>query len=386
MKQIKKEIYIALSILSDKNYDAYIVGGAVRNLLLGSKIVDYDITTNASPDVVKQLFAEYPLYTIGEKHGTVVVTINKVKIDITTFRSDFDYVDHRRPNSVTFSDDLNEDLKRRDFTINALCLDKNDKIIDNFNGVEDLNKKIIRAIGEPKARFHEDALRILRALRFSSRFNFKIEAKTKEAMFECKDLLNYISNERKKEELLYILGTNNRSKTINEYLDIFNTFIPFKKTTNKLDTFSNEYFALAYLLSKTEGYDLKKLTFSKQEINLIEALVEATNTNLKKDYDFISLLCDPLAKEILKYISELYSEDFKDRYKRLKKYMVNKENLKINGNDLIELGYKGKNIGVIQDELVELIRHQLLTNSKTALLKYLKLKWYNYEYDIKTDF
>ena len=374
MKQIKKEIYIALSILSDKNYDAYIVGGAVRNLLLGSKIVDYDITTNASPDVVKQLFAEYPLYTNGEKHGTVVVTINKVKIDITTFRSDFDYVDHRRPNSVTFSDDLNEDLKRRDFTINALCLDKNDKIIDNFNGVEDLNKKIIRAIGEPKARFHEDALRILRALRFSSRFNFKIEAKTKEAMFECKDLLNYISNERKKEELLYILGTNNRLKTINEYLDIFNTFIPFKKTTNKLDTFSNEYFALAYLLSKTEGYDLKKLTFSKQEINLIEALVEATNTNLKKDYDFISLLCDPLAKEILKYISELYSEDFKDRYKRLKKYMVNKENLKINGNDLIELGYKGKNIGVIQDELVELIRHQLLTNSKTALLKYLKLK------------
>ena len=374
MKQIKKEIYIALSILNDKNYDAYIVGGAVRNLLLGSKIVDYDITTNASPDVVKQLFAEYPLYTIGEKHGTVVVTINKVKIDITTFRSDFDYVDHRRPNSVTFSDDLNEDLKRRDFTINALCLDKNDKIIDNFNGVEDLNKKIIRAIGEPKARFHEDALRILRALRFSSRFNFKIEAKTKEAMFECKDLLNYISNERKKEELLYILGTNNRLKTINEYLDIFNTFIPFKKTTNKLDTFSNEYFALAYLLSKTEGYDLKKLTFSKQEINLIEALVEATNTNLKKDYDFISLLCDPLAKEILKYISELYSEDFKDRYKRLKKYMVNKENLKINGNDLIELGYKGKNIGVIQDELVELIRHQLLTNSKTALLKYLKLK------------
>ena len=374
MKQIKKAVYKALNKLNANGYEAYLVGGAVRSLLLGTEIKDYDITTSATPVVVRHLFNEYPQYRVGEKHGTVVVNIDRTKIDITTFRSDGEYEDHRKPLSVTFSDDLLEDLKRRDFTVNALCLDKDDDLIDEVGGKQDLDDRLIRAIGDPKTRFYEDALRILRALRFTAKLDFTIEKQTEKAMYECKDLLEYISNERKKDELLQILSVRNRRKVINDYLEIFDTFIPFKKTDEKIDEFSNEYYALAYLLSNTEGYDLKKLKFSRQEIHLIEALIEAGNADLEKDYDFIELLCDPLAKDILTYLNELTGEDYSERYKKLKKAMVTRDTLKVNGQDLMELGYKGRSIGKIQDELVELIRHQLLPNNKKSLLKYLSLK------------
>ena len=380
---MRKNVLLALNILNNNGYEAYLVGGAVRSYLLKTKITDFDITTNASPTVIKHLFNNYPLYSIGEKHGTVVVTIDSTKIDITTFRKDENYKDHRRPSFVEFSDDLNEDLKRRDFTINAMCLDAKGNLIDNYDGIKDLNNKLIRSIGNPETRFYEDALRILRAIRFEAKLNFKIETKTKEAMFKCKDLLSYISNERKKDELLQILATNNCQKAINDNLEIFKTFIPLNKVDKKINNFSNEYFALAYLLSKTSGYNLKELKFSKQEINLVNALVEATNTNLKKDYNFINLLSDPLAKEILKYLNELYQTNFNDRYKQLKKYIVNYESLKLNGKDLMGLGFKGQDIRKAQDELIDLIRHKLLPNNKSALIKYLSLKWYNLSYGIK---
>ncbi|MDO4500506.1 MAG: hypothetical protein Q4B60_04450 [Erysipelotrichaceae bacterium] len=374
MNEIVPAVYTALKIFKDNGMEGYLVGGAVRSYLLGTEIKDYDITTNAPPVTTKRLFANYPLYTIGEKHGTVVVTIDGVKIDITTYRSDVEYIDHRHPKEVVFSDNLLEDLKRRDFTINALCLNIDNKLIDEFNGLEDLNNKIIRAIGDPNTRFYEDALRILRALRFSSRLNFTIEEKTKEAMFKNKHLLEYISNERKKEELLYILATKNRYQTINEYLSIFNTFIPFKETDKKIDDFSNEYYALSYLLSSCEKVNLKELKFSRNEIFLIEALIEATNTDLKNDYNFISLLSDPLAKDILTYLEELYDIDYHKRYKLLSEYIITIDDLTISGNDLINMGYSGKHIGEIKKELLEKIHRKELRNDHSSLLKYLETK------------
>lgn len=374
MKQIAQEVYIAMDTLLNKGYEVYIVGGAVRSILLKEKIHDFDLTTNASPKTIVSLFNNYPLYRIGEKHGTVVVLINSLPLEITTFRNDLLYIDHRHPKNVVFSDHLEDDLKRRDFTINALCLDRNDNLIDLYDGLKDLENKTIKAIGNPDIRFNEDALRILRAIRFSNRLNFKIEKHTKEAMHNNKDLLDYISMERKKEELLGILSGNNNQKAINDYLDIYNTFIPFKKIDKKIDNFNNPYFALAYLLSRTDSYDLKKLKFSKKEIYLIEALIEATNINIEKDYDFISLFKDEYYKEIIEYLSKLYKTDIKKRYKKLENRIVNNDTLKISGNDLISLGYKGKDIKIIKDELILQIQMGQLKNRKQSLIKYLKDK------------
>lgn len=138
MKQIAQEVYKAMDVLIDHGYEVYIVGGAVRSIMLKSKIHDFDLTTNASPEVVISLFNNYPLYRIGEKHGTVVVMINHLPLEITTFRSDVAYIDHRHPSEVLFSDHLEDDLKRRDFTINAMCLDRNDNLIDLYGGLKEM--------------------------------------------------------------------------------------------------------------------------------------------------------------------------------------------------------------------------------------------------------
>lgn len=374
MKQIVQEVYEAMDILLSKGYEVYLVGGAVRSILLKSEIHDFDLTTSASPEIVISLFNNYPIYRIGEKHGTVVVMINGLPLEITTFRSDVAYIDHRHPTEVIFSDHLQDDLKRRDFTINAMCIDRDDNLIDLYGGVKDLENKIIRTIGDPYTRFNEDALRILRAIRFSSKLGFSIEENTKKAMFDLKDLLNYISMERKKEELLGILSGTNKYNLINDYLEIYNTFVPFNKIDKKIDNFTNPYFSLAYLLSKTNNYSLKELKFSKKEINLLEALIEAGNTDISNDYDFVSLLSLEYYKEILDYLNELYSNDFNQRYIELKKCIVSRGTLDIDGKSLMELGYKGKEIKDIQEKLVKLIRQGKLDNDKSSLIKYLKDK------------
>lgn len=374
MKQIVQEVYEAMDILLSKGYEVYLVGGAVRSILLKSEIHDFDLTTSASPEIVISLFNNYPIYRIGEKHGTVVVMINGLPLEITTFRSDVAYIDHRHPTEVIFSDHLQDDLKRRDFTINAMCIDRDDNLIDLYGGVKDLENKIIRTIGDPYTRFNEDALRILRAIRFSSKLGFSIEENTKKAMFDLKDLLNYISMERKKEELLGILSGTNKYNLINDYLEIYNTFVPFNKIDKKIDNFTNPYFSLAYLLSKTNNYILKELKFSKKEINLLEALIEAGNTDISNDYDFVSLLSLEYYKEILDYLNELYSNDFNQRYIELKKCIVSRGTLDIDGKSLMELGYKGKEIKDIQEKLVKLIRQGKLDNDKSSLIKYLKDK------------
>lgn len=192
-------IKTALNLLKKLNnggFEAFIVGGAVRNKLLNLQVKDYDITTNATPQQIKQVFDGYDFVEAGIKHGTVGVIVDKNVYEITTYRVDGDYFDHRRPKNITFSTSLKEDLTRRDFTINALAYDKDFNIIDYFDGVTDLKNGIIRAVGDPKKRFTEDALRILRAVRFSAEYGFTIEKNTLDAMIECKSYLKDISSER----------------------------------------------------------------------------------------------------------------------------------------------------------------------------------------------
>ncbi|MBQ6882810.1 MAG: polynucleotide adenylyltransferase, partial [Clostridia bacterium] len=171
----------ALSIvkkLEENGYSAYLVGGSVRDELLSRAVNDFDIATNASPQAVMQVFAHERVVETGIKHGTVTIVIDHHPYEVTTFRTEGDYKDCRHPETVSFVTSLKEDLERRDFTINALAYNPETGIVDYFGGVDDLNNKIIRAVGEPQKRFQEDALRILRAVRFSAQLGFEIEKNT----------------------------------------------------------------------------------------------------------------------------------------------------------------------------------------------------------------
>ncbi len=216
----------ALEMLEAKGYEAYIVGGSVRDLLLGKDPYDYDICTSALPEQTLEVFDEFTCFTPGIKHGTVAVIINGHQLEITTYRTESGYINHRTPESVAFVSSLDEDLSRRDFTINSMCISKDGNIIDRFDGISDLNSSKIRAIGNPEIRFSEDALRIMRALRFSSQLGFEIEEKTSKAMKKCKHLLDDISAERKFSELKKLICGENAFDVLMKHRGIIAQIIP----------------------------------------------------------------------------------------------------------------------------------------------------------------
>lgn len=191
-------------------FDCYLVGGCVRDLLLGYDTYDYDFATNARPDQVMKLFRR--VAPTGIKHGTVTVLFNGMEFEVTTYRSDGKYLDGRRPESVSFSDSLQEDVQRRDFTINGLAYDmKSDEVIDLVGGIEDLERKIIRTIGSPLDRFGEDGLRTYRACRISAKLGFEIEAATFNAISDTLDVAAKVSVERIREELMKLLTADTPS-------------------------------------------------------------------------------------------------------------------------------------------------------------------------------
>lgn len=232
---------VALELLQKLNnagFEAYIVGGAVRNKLLSLQINDYDITTNATPDAVKEVFSSHSFVESGLKHGTVGVIVDGKVYEITTYRIDGDYLAHRRPSSVKFSTSLREDLERRDFTVNALAYGADLKIIDYFGGERDLNDGLLRAVGEPKKRFEEDALRILRAVRFASVYGFEIEENTLSAMIECKEYLSDVSVERIFQELNSAVCGEYFPETLYKCKEIIFQVIPELKKTDGFDQYS----------------------------------------------------------------------------------------------------------------------------------------------------
>lgn len=376
MKEIANEAYQALQLLKKENKQAYIVGGAVRDLLLKRPISDYDITTSASPDEIKEIFKDYVHYDIGKKHGSVAIIIDDITIEITPFRKESGYHDHRHPSVIEFVSDIKEDLARRDLTINALCLDENDQIIDLFEGQKDLTSRILRAIGDPDIRFREDALRILRTIRFAVQLNFSIEEKTRQALFDNKELLTYISMERKMEELFKILKYDNSYQIINEYLSIFNSFIPISAPEKVIDSLFGPYEKLAYLL-KDDKISMLDYKLSKNEDNLIKSLKESLMIDINDDYDFIHYLAnDNYQEEMLQMLFHYHNIDFTGRYQKLLPYMVTNKNLAIDGNELKNYGYRGKEIKMIIDELLSLIHHQQLQNDQSSIKTYLKEKCY----------
>lgn len=204
MPQAVKEI---IATLQQNNFEAYAVGGCVRDSILGREPNDWDITTSASPEEVKALFRR--TIDTGIEHGTVTIMIDKVGYEVTTYRIDGKYEDGRHPTEVTFTRNLKEDLLRRDFTINAMAYNDTDGLVDIFGGLEDIERKVIRCVGDPRARFTEDALRLLRAVRFAAQLGYTIEEETREAMKEIAGNLKKISAERIQVELVKTLVSPN---------------------------------------------------------------------------------------------------------------------------------------------------------------------------------
>lgn len=189
--------------LNEHGYEAYVVGGCVRDMILKREPGDWDITTSARPEQVKALFTR--TLDTGIQHGTVTIMVGKEGYEVTTFRVDGDYTDGRHPDTVTFTPSLEEDLKRRDFTINAMAYNHNTGLVDIFGGREDIDRKVIRCVGNPTERFTEDALRILRAIRFSAQLGFEIEDATRQAITEIAPNLVHVSKERIQVELTKLL-------------------------------------------------------------------------------------------------------------------------------------------------------------------------------------
>lgn len=226
--ELPVEVRSILSVIQKSGGSAYIVGGCVRDAILGRTPHDWDICTSLRPAQTVNLFSHYDCTVIetGLKHGTVTIRFKGENYEVTTFRKDSAYSDNRHPDSVVFVDDVKEDLARRDFTMNAMAYNEETGLVDPFDGRDDIRFGIIRCVGDPDERFQEDALRILRAMRFSARFGFAIDPNTKEAMLRNRDLLSNIAWERVREELLGILSGEDAAAVLREYQSIITQIIP----------------------------------------------------------------------------------------------------------------------------------------------------------------
>ena len=226
MIKIPHDVRTVMDVLTNNGYKAYVVGGCVRDSIMGRTPNDWDVTTDAAPEKIKELFSGFKTVDTGIKHGTVLIVSGKTPVETTTFRLDGEYSDNRHPDKVTFTKNVCEDLSRRDFTINAMAYNETDGIVDPFDGRSDIENKIIRCVGDADTRFNEDALRIMRAVRFSSVIGFDIEEKTAESIIKNENLLSGIACERLMAELMKLLCGDNVFNVLSQFRSVIGVFIP----------------------------------------------------------------------------------------------------------------------------------------------------------------
>lgn len=215
-----------LNRLKENGYEGFVVGGCVRDSIIGKTPHDWDICTNAKPEFIKDCFKDYDIFDAGIKHGTISVVINKEVYEITTYRIDGEYSDNRHPDIVEFTDKIEDDLSRRDFTVNAMAYNDDRGLIDPFNGCDDALAGVICCVGNPADRFSEDALRIIRALRFASVYDFSIKRRTADEIHRLRNLLKNIAVERISTELLKLLCGAGAERIIDEFRDVIAVIIP----------------------------------------------------------------------------------------------------------------------------------------------------------------
>ncbi|AVM70350.1 CCA tRNA nucleotidyltransferase [Lachnospiraceae bacterium oral taxon 500] len=381
-----------LEILQASGEQAYIVGGCVRDSIMGQVPKDWDITTSARPLRVKQLFPR--TVDTGIKHGTVTVLHRREAVEVTTFRVDGQYEDHRHPKAVSFSESLKEDVARRDFTVNAMAYSPQRGVIDYFGGQDDLKKGLIRCVGRAEERFEEDALRMLRAVRFAAALNFKIEAATAEAIRQKKELLRAVSQERIRVEFVKTLASNHP-----EYLSYFVRYglaayfipepeLPAEENAvfyNRLKALMPEGMArLAYLFcggeKKLPAQDVKRilrrLTFDNRTTDIVTAV--AANRDLEiylEDYFFRCQL-SRLGEEVFTILLQLaavegrFSPAETEAYlARAQRQPVRIADLAVDGRDIMALGIgEGRQVGECLDRLLQIVLRDPAANTRERLL------------------
>ncbi|ROR23639.1 tRNA nucleotidyltransferase (CCA-adding enzyme) [Mobilisporobacter senegalensis] len=302
--EVPSNVEYIIDKLIENGHEAYIVGGCVRDAILDKNPQDWDITTSAKPLEVKELFRR--TIDTGIQHGTVTVMLEDQGYEVTTYRIDGEYEDNRRPKSVEFTPNLMEDLKRRDFTINAMAYNRKEGLIDCFHGLEDLKEGIIQCVGDANSRFEEDALRILRGVRFSAQLGFKIEDNTKKAIKEKVNLLKNISAERIRVELDKLLTSDNPNKLTDAYnLGITNIILP--EFDQMMETKQNNL----HHIYNVGIHSLKSVEYI-QKSNLLENEMELTVSE-KEKYFHILRWC-MLLHDVGKPFTKSTSEDGYDHF------------------------------------------------------------------------
>lgn len=417
MKQIQmpEKVEYIIRQLMKHGHEAYAVGGCIRDSILEKEPEDWDVTTSASPSQIKEIFSR--TVDTGILHGTVTILLEKESFEVTTFRIDGEYEDNRHPKSVVFTSDLVEDLKRRDFTINAMAYNYETGLVDEFYGIKDLEDKIIRCVGNPEERFTEDALRMLRAVRFSAQLGFQIEKKTREAIVELAPNLIHISKERIQIELTKLLTSKNpeyirevfetgmihfivpeismmeyeADKTMIGEVTVLNHSIDMLKQV-KEDTVLRWTVFLHHTKGETRKI-LRNLKFDNKTIDSVDRLVKwfyiplsDNKESLRKSIyqvgedTFPSLL---LAKEAdIRTKKEPESSGLLEKHMKIlesyKEILENKDclslkDLAVNGEDLIAIGIApGKEIGKGLNYLLELVFINPKANTKENLLTIIK--------------
>ena len=398
----------AIEQLHINGFEAYIVGGCVRDALLGAAPKDWDITTNAVPDEINDVFSDRKRLSHGEKYGTVTVLFGDAPVEITAYRNDGAYTDNRRPDSVSFTRSLREDLSRRDFTINALAYGHDIDVIDFFGGVGDIRDKIIRCVGDAGERFREDALRILRALRFSARLGFAVEAETASSIHNLCCGLKNISFERVCAELSGILtgGGESVAAVFTDFTDVL--FVPVPELNRRLPEWENIVrsircsppdltLRLILLLRGVDGARiiLRRLRFKNEIVNdaaetlaFIDACAPSGAAAVKR------MLNKSGERRLRLYLSARRaiesSSGADETIAKLRLEAINAaerltddiiiandcyslKDLKIDGDDLLEMGYmSGKPLGIILDALLGQVIDGALPNERPVLMEYAK--------------
>ncbi|MEF9991108.1 MAG: polynucleotide adenylyltransferase [Romboutsia sp.] len=432
---LPEKVKFIIDEIYSNGYEAFIVGGCVRDSILGIEPNDYDITTNAKPEIIKKIFNDYKIIDNGIKHGTVGVIIDKEVYEITTYRIEGEYEKNRRPKSVEFTSDIILDLKRRDFTINSMAYNDKVGLLDKFNGIADIKGKIVKTVGNPDDRFSEDGLRIVRAIRFSSKLGFEIENKTLKSIYKNADIIENISKERITDEFTKTILSENPQNIILLYrteilkkIGIHNyineDIAELEKNLSILRecdfNIEDRLAMLEYILGFNEinNIDCKKIGKLEYYIknikskNIINTLMYLKKVSIKsntmiecmildgKEYDNsikIKHILKKIDKEILKKslnLKKMYNKySLRGKINSSETNEKNKiidncindiirienlgecysiKNIDISGNDLVKLGYRGKDIG----ERLELLLNEVIKNpelnKKNKLIKLLE--------------
>ena len=402
---LPEDVKKIIRTIEENGFEAYAVGGCVRDSILGREPDDWDITTSARPEQVKSFFKK--TIDTGIKHGTVTVMIKHVGYEVTTYRIDGEYKDGRHPESVEFSAKLVDDLKRRDFTINAMAYNESHGFVDEFNGISDLNNKVIRCVGDSVERFSEDALRMMRAIRFSAQLGFEIEQSTYNAIVKLAPSIKQVSKERVQVEFLKTILSDNpnyimeyhKTGLLKENLQYIDELLAGKYAKNVVAMLKYsknntiQRYSAVFNMGEPDKVkaELKALKLDNYTIDTVTKLVKYSKDTIdenepavreavhKYGKDMLPLMFDNeeariSTKEEIVGISLKGQRLHLDRIKQMYEDVITRgdcisiKDLDITGNDLIEYGLSGVQIGKTLNALLHIVIENPKLNEKSTLL------------------